>query len=132
MGSFTAVRRTRGRALLIAGGSGIGPIRALLEELPPGASVIYRASTADDVVLRDELDRLAEARRAEVWYVIGSRRDEAPRAMLTATGMLQIVPDVASRDVYLCGPPGFVRAAIRALRHAGVPRRQLHQTLFEL
>ncbi len=132
MGSFTAVRRTRGRALLIAGGSGIGPIRALLEELPPGASVIYRASTADDVVLRDELDRLAEARRAEVWYVIGSRRDEAPRAMLTATGMLQIVPDVASRDVYLCGPPGFVRAAVRALRNAGVPRRQLHQTLFEL
>jgi len=37
MGSFTAVRRTRGRALLIAGGIGIGPIRALLEELPLGA-----------------------------------------------------------------------------------------------
>jgi len=131
MGSFTAVRRTRGRALLIAGGIGIGPIRALLEELPLGASVIYRASTADDVVLRDELDRLAEQRQADVWYVIGSRYDPAPRALLTASGMLQIAPDVASRDVYLCGPHGFVKEARAALRRAGVPRRQLHDTLFE-
>jgi predicted ferric reductase len=131
MGSFTAVRRTRGRALLIAGGIGIGPIRALLEELPPGAAVIYRASTADDVVLRDELDRIAEVRHADVWYVIGTRDDPAPRAMLTASGMLQIVPDVARRDVYLCGPAGFIDAARAALRGAGVPRRQLHQTLFE-
>ena len=132
MGAFTAQRRTRGRSLLIAGGSGIGPIRALLEELPPGAAVIYRASTAEDVVLRAELDRIAEARHADVWYVVGSRRDPAPRAMLTGTGMLQICPDVVSRDAYLCGPPGFVRVAIRALRAAGVPRRQIHQTLFEL
>jgi len=131
MGSFTAVRSTRGRALLIAGGIGIGPIRALLEELPLGASVIYRASTADDVVLREELDRLAELRQADVWYVIGSRYDPAPRALLTASGMLQIAPDVASRDVYLCGPHGFVKQARAALRRAGVPRRQLHDTLFE-
>ncbi len=131
MGSFTAVRRTRGRALLIAGGIGIAPIRALLEELPLGAAVIYRASTADDVLLRAELDRIAEARHADVWYVLGARDDPAPRAMLTGSGMLQIVPDVARRDVYLCGPPGFVQACRRALRGAGVPRRQLHDTLFE-
>ena len=57
MGSFTALSRTRGRALLIAAGSGIGPIRALIEELPLGATVIYRASTPADVVLQGELDR---------------------------------------------------------------------------
>ncbi|HEX9999156.1 MAG TPA: ferric reductase-like transmembrane domain-containing protein, partial [Actinoplanes sp.] len=34
-GTFTAQRRTRRRALLIAGGSGIAPIRALLEDMPP-------------------------------------------------------------------------------------------------
>jgi predicted ferric reductase len=131
MGSFTALRRTRGKALLIAAGSGIGPIRALIEELPLGATVIYRASSPADVVLQSELDRRAETRHAEIWYVIGSRYDSAPSALLTASGMLQIVPDVPDRDVYLCGPPGFVRKAMSALRGAGVPRRQLHQTLFE-
>jgi ferredoxin-NADP reductase len=96
-----------------------------------GAAVIYRASTADDVVLRDELDRIAEIRDADVWYVIGARDDPAPRAMMTPSGMLQLVPDVRRRDVYLCGPEGFIDAARAALRGAGVPRRQLHQTTFE-
>ncbi len=131
MGSFTAVRRTRARALLVAGGIGIAPVRALLEELPLGAVVIYRASTPADVVLRDELDAIADRRRAEVWYVIGARRDPGPRAMLTAAGLLQLVPDVADRDVYLCGPRGFVEAVRRAARRAGVARRQIHDTLFE-
>jgi ferredoxin-NADP reductase len=131
MGSFTAVRRTRGRALLIAAGIGIAPIRALLEELPLGATVIYRASTPDEVLLREELDHIAELRDADVWYVLGAREDPAPRAMLTGAGMQQIVPDVARRDVYLCGPRGFVEAARLALRSAGVPRRQMHDTLFE-
>lgn len=132
MGSFTAVRRTRGRALLIAGGIGIGPIRALLEELPLGAAVIYRASTPADVVLREELDRIAEVRHADVWYVIGSRDDPAPRAIMTGSGLVQLIGDVASRDAYLCGPEGFITTARRALRGAGVPRRQIHETMFEL
>ena len=131
-GAFTALRRTRARALLIAGGSGIAPIRALLEELPRGAAVIYRASHVQDVVLRDELDRLADTREADVYYVIGSRDDPGPRAMMTGDGIRQIVPDVARRDVYLCGPPGLIEVALRALRGARVPRRQIHQTTFEL
>ena len=131
-GAFTALRRTRPRALLIAGGSGIAPIRALLEELPLGAAVIYRASQVHDVVLRSELDRLAEARHADVYYVIGSRDDPGPRAVMTGDGLRQIVPDLHRRDVYLCGPPGLVEVALRALRAAKVPRRQVHQTTFEL
>jgi predicted ferric reductase len=51
-GAFTADRRVKPGALLIAGGSGIAPIRALLEDLPAGTIVLYRASTADDLVFR--------------------------------------------------------------------------------
>ena len=111
MGSFTAVRRTRGRALLIAGGIGIGPIRALLEELPLGASVIYRASTADDVVLREELDRLAELRQADVWYVIGSRYDAGP------AGTADRVRDAADRARR--GQPGRLPVRPARVREGG-------------
>ena len=61
-GTFTAAHRTRERALLIAGGSGIAPLRAMLEELPPGAALIYRARTPADVLLHRELDWLAQER----------------------------------------------------------------------
>ncbi|WP_320066829.1 ferredoxin reductase family protein [Micromonospora sp. RTGN7] len=131
-GTFTAAHRTRERALLIAGGSGITPLRAMLEELPPGAALIYRARTPADVLLQRELDWLAEERGTEVWYVIGSRDDPGPRQLMSADGLRRLVPDVARRDAYLCGPPGLVARAVRALRAAGVPRRQIHLTTFEL
>ncbi|MGC4889299.1 ferredoxin reductase family protein [Micromonospora sp. DT227] len=131
-GTFTAAHRTRERALLIAGGSGIAPLRAMLEELPPGAALIYRARTPADVLLHQELDWLAQARQTSVWYVIGRRDDPGPRQVMNPEGLRRLVPDLTRRDVYLCGPGGLVDETVRALRAAGVPRRQIHLTAFEL
>jgi predicted ferric reductase len=130
-GTFTAQRRTRRRALLIAGGSGIAPIRALLEDMPPDTIVIYRASRPDELVFRAELEDLAEQRDAWVRYIVGSRNDPGPRRLFTANGMLGLVPDVNRRDVYLCGPPGLVGAAVETLRELDVPDSQLHLDPFE-
>jgi predicted ferric reductase len=130
-GQFTADRRTRSRALLIAGGSGIAPIRALLEELPPGAVVVYRASTVDDLAFRRELEWLADARGADLWYVVGARDDPGPRRLFSPAGLRELVPDVAARDVYLCGPAGLIELATDLLRRLRVPRRQIHVDPFE-
>ncbi|MFC0033427.1 ferric reductase-like transmembrane domain-containing protein [Micromonospora chaiyaphumensis] len=131
-GTFTAAHRSRERALLIAGGSGIAPLRAMLEELPPGAALIYRARTPADVLLHNELDWLAQARHTSVWYVVGSRDDPGPRQVMSPEGLRRLVPDLTRRDVYLCGPGGLVEESVRALRRAGVPRRQIHLATFEL
>ena len=130
-GTFTAQRRTRRRALLIAGGSGIAPIRALLEDMPPDTIVIYRASRPDELVFRGELEELAERRDAWVRYIVGSRNDPGPRRLFTPSGLLGLVPDVSRRDVYLCGPPGLVEAAVGTLRELDVPDSQLHLDPFE-
>ena len=130
-GTFTAARRTRRRALLIAGGSGIAPIRALLEDMPADTIVIYRASRPDELVFREELEDLAERRDAWVRYIVGGRNDPGPRRLFTANGMLGLVPDVNRRDVYLCGPPGLVNAAVATLHELEVPDSQLHLDPFE-
>jgi predicted ferric reductase len=106
-GMFTADRRLSNRALLIAGGSGIAPIRALLEELPRQTVVIYRAHSEADLVFKDELDWLARDRDAQVWYVLGARDDPGPRHLFSPRGLRELVPDVSGRDVYLCGPRGL-------------------------
>jgi NAD(P)H-flavin reductase len=117
-GGFTSAARRRERAALIAGGGGITPIRALLEEMPGELTVIYRALSADDVILRDELDALAASRGFALHYVIGDHRD----GLLTDERLRALVPDIAARDVYVCGPPEMVAAASESLRAAGVRR----------
>jgi ferredoxin-NADP reductase len=42
------------------------------------------------------------------------------------------VPDVATRDCFVCGPPAFIDAMTRRLARLGVPRRQIHFERFEL
>ncbi|MFD5127800.1 ferredoxin reductase family protein [Streptomyces olindensis] len=127
-GAFTTLHRTRPDALLIAGGVGVTPIRALLEELHDHAVVIYRVSTDRDAVLYDELRELAVAKGAELHLVTGP-----PVPDRLAPGELaRLVPDIAERDVYLCGPPPMMNAVLGSLRELGVPKPQVHFERFSL
>jgi predicted ferric reductase len=119
-GALTSGARRRPRVALIAGGVGIAPIRALLEDTPGGPgeiAVIYRARAADEVLFRAELDELAARRGAEVHYVLGDRENGS---LLSPEHLRELVPDIAERDVYVCGPAGMTAATRASLRRAGV------------
>ena len=130
-GHFTAERQVGRAALHIAAGSGIAPIRALLEDLPGDTILIYRASHPSDVVFSNELDHLARVRNVRVLYVVGSRTDPWPRQVFTARGLRELVPHLNNRDVYLCGPRDLVRSVVHLLRRMGVPQAQIHLDPFE-
>ena len=130
-GAFTAARRSRQRVLLIGGGIGITPLRALFETLPgkPGhITLIYRANTEGDLVLRSELERIARERGAKLHYVLGlpGSKTDAIRADRLAA----LVPGLAQHEVYMCGPPGLTRAATAALLAAKVPAKHIHNEEF--
>jgi predicted ferric reductase len=128
-GAMTKARRSRDNILLIAGGVGITPMRALFETIPLDPSqrltLIYRARTAGDLLFREELDAIAWRRRAHVHYVLGDSTD-----CLSATSLIHLVPDVARRDVYMCGPPRMTEAVRVELHAAGVPDDFIHEERF--
>ena len=128
-GAFTSADSGRG-VLLLAGGVGITPLRAMFATLPGPVTLIYRASSERDVVFRDELDAIAAARGSTVNYLIGSRA-EIGGDPLSPRVLRSLVPGLDDRDVYVCGPPGMTSAAVRALRAAGVPKRSIHHESFE-
>jgi ferredoxin-NADP reductase len=131
-GAFTADPATRPHILLIAGGIGVAPLRALLEDMPaPRGTItlIYRASRWEDVVFGDELDTLAKARGARVHYLIG-RRAELRRDPLEARNLHRLVPDIAEREVYICGPDGMIKRVQRSLRALRVPHASIHEEHF--
>jgi predicted ferric reductase len=131
-GGFIAARRRRRRVLMIAGGVGITPLRALFESIPADAgelTLLYRTATPDDVVLRHELDGIARYRGAQVHYLVGPPRP-GPNDHLSPQRLRHLVPDVAERDVFLCGPELMMAAAERSLRQLGVPARHIHHESF--
>jgi len=132
-GAFTAARRRQRNVLLLAGGVGITPLRALFESLPGGpgeVTLVYRARSAGEIVFRDELEWIAGNRGARVHYLLG-RRGRGRRAdPLNPDALDRLVPGLRGHDVYVCGPPGMTHQARRALRQAGVPRRQIHHESF--
>jgi predicted ferric reductase len=127
-GAFTALHRTRSESVLIAGGVGVTPIRALLEELDGHAVVIYRVATDRDAVLYDELRDLALAKGGELHLVTGPPVPDK----LAPAELARLVPDIAERDVFLCGPPPMMNAVLGSLRELNVPKPQIHFERFSL
>jgi ferredoxin-NADP reductase/DMSO/TMAO reductase YedYZ heme-binding membrane subunit len=127
-GVFTADTRQSDRVLLIGAGVGITPIRALLEELPEDADVevALRGSTREELVLRDEIAELVRHRGGRLHELVGPR----DRVRLDAAALTALVPDLAQRDVYLCGPEPFQNALVAAAADAGVPASQIHHESF--
>ena len=130
-GVFTDRARRREKAVLIAGGIGITPVRALLETMPGDVVVLYRAIAETDVIFREELDRIAAARGATVHYVIGDHRGDGAD-LLSPTHLKELVPDIEERDVFLCGPPAMTEVLGQNVRGAHVPRRHIHTERFAL
>lgn len=132
-GAFTSARRRQNKVLLLGGGVGITPLRALFESLPgqPGdLTLVYRASNPADLVFREELEGIARDRGAQLHYAFGPRGNGARQDPLSADELLRRIPDLTEHDVYLCGPPGMTEHAQRELRRAGVPRRNIHHESF--
>ncbi len=128
-GIFTSARRRRPRALLIAGGIGITPLRALIEEMPQrknSITLIYRAHSWGDVLFKDELDRLVAARGGIVHYIVGGRGREVHPQPLAAGFLVRSVPDLKERDVFVCGPREMVGEVLASLRALRVPPSQVH------
>lgn len=129
--------RTRSKVAFIGAGVGITPLRALAEELaypPGGAAYVERFTGAP--LFATEVDALARERGLQVLRLPGHRRDPgswlgdgmAPRDDLAH--LRHWVPDIAERDVYVCGPAPWTELVRRTLEAAGLPPAHLHVETF--
>jgi ferredoxin-NADP reductase len=129
-----------GPLLLIAGGSGVVPLMAMLRERAvaesrPPAALLYSSRTIDDIIYRDELETLEEPDGAlrilhtltrtqpPDWTGYARRID---RAMLAEA----LVAAGAQPLVYICGPTLLVEAAANGLVELGVPPAQVRTERF--
>ncbi len=139
-GAFASIGRPAGdfvldapippKLLLVGGGSGITPIMAIVRDLtmrPTGAAgviVIHGSRSGDDAIFGHELASLAT--RFD-WLTVHARRDDTPAGRLDAAGLRALVPDLADREIFVCGPPGLMDVVTHAAGDAGALHRVHHE-----
>ena len=137
-GRLSPRSRTARRVALIGAGAGLAPLRALAEglEQQPGDVVLLERYT-DRPLFTAELDDLAQQRGLQVLRLPGHRRaayswlgPHVPAAVSDLDALRWWVPDIAERDVYVCGPPAWTDLVRADLRRAGLPPERLHLETF--
>lgn len=118
--------------LLVAGGTGIAPLRAILWEAlmrpaPPAITVVYSARTAEDLAFVEELAALAGAGRIALHLT--TTRESGPaghHGRIDAAWLAGVLPS-PDVHVHVCGPDGFVRDVTAMLEALGVPPARVAQ-----
>jgi len=136
-GRLSERARTHGKVALVGAGVGVVPLRALAEGLAyaPGEAVLLHRYR-DEPLFRREMESLAASRGLRIVGLPGARRTDASWLPLgsppvdDAGTLLGLLPDLAERDVFVCGPPGWTDSFTRAARAAGLPDDQLHVETF--
>jgi ferredoxin-NADP reductase len=124
------------KLLLVAGGIGITPYIAQLEQLrasgsPRDVALVYAIASKDDLAYAEELKKAGCAvtvisREKPVPLPKGWKWVESQR--MTGEQLLKVVPDAKDRHTFLSGPPSMVGSLKSALRRSG--SRRIHTDVF--
>ena len=135
-GVFTEKKCLGDKALLIAGGIGITPLRSLGERLLASGKdcvLLYANRAQRDMVFRRELGELADLGGFTVHHVLsGDPEWQGEKGHIDAEMIKRLVPDFAERDAFLCGPPPMMTALTAALTGLGVSKTRIHSEVFSL
>lgn len=127
--------------LAIAGGSGLAPVKALLEQARTNNAArdvlfLFGARTQEDLYMVEELQQLARSWRARMDFVpVLSHEPEGSdweglRGMVTDHIRSLTGARLAEHHAYMCGPPAMIDAAEKILTHAAVRDGNIHYDKF--
>lgn len=128
-GIFTTKRLRGNKVFFIAGGIGITPIKAMLEDLPHGVTgkVLWRVSSEADLVLQSDIQELCDSRGIELVTVVGPREQNLLwlEKAVTSSG------DYKNYEVFICASKGLVEMSKETLQHLGLKKKNIYTEEFE-
>jgi predicted ferric reductase len=132
-GRLTADARTQRKVAVLTAGIGITPALALLQETDDDAVIVHRTSKSDDKLFAAELDALHN-KGIRVVRLAGPRAKrpswlpQHAAHLSDSEALYRLVPDLAERDLFICGDAAWVDAAQAAAR--SLPKEQVHVERF--
>ena len=134
-GAFTPHKSESAKVLLIAGGIGITPIRAMLPTFIASnvdIVLLYASRKQDEIVFKGELDELATIHtQFRVVHILSNEPEwSGEKGMIDENRIKYLVPDHCERDVYLCGPPPMMVGLLKTLQALKIPSKQIYYERF--
>ena len=128
-----------GPLLLVAGGSGVVPLMAMLRHraaagVKDPARLLYSARTYEQIIYRQELEVLARKNGLTVSYTLTRSQPAGWKgyARRVDDAMLKDVRAPLGRDAlaYICGPTALVEVAADGLERVGLPADRIRTERF--
>lgn len=140
LGTFVPREHSERPMILMAGGAGFAPIKALVEHFlhlgTRRTMHLYRgARTAADLYLRGLPEQWSRQAERLDWQAVLSDPEAAREAGLRSgfvhEAVLEDHPDLSGFDIYMSGPPAMIDAGRRAFVEAGLPEDRLYYDSFD-
>lgn len=139
-GSFW-LRESDAPIICIAGGSGMAPIKALLEQLSSQGfnrrvDYLFGARTQADLYCIDDMKKIKQQGNGHFNFIpVLSREPEGSdweglRGNITDFILPSVSADTRNSQAYLCGPPGMIDSSIETLISAGVQKENIFYDKF--
>lgn len=139
-GKFTCAPKPRKKLLLLSAGSGVTPMLSMsrwIHDVGLDTDVVYFhcARTRQDLIFGDEVAQMVKANPRFVQHISLTRSSPAAKwrgltGYLDARMLKKVAPDFAEREVYICGPEGFMAATKTLLQYAGFAMNHFHEESF--
>jgi ferredoxin-NADP reductase len=124
-GDFVQPERLPQRVLFVTAGSGVTPVMGMLRHHRfDDVVVVHAAPSKHDVIFGGELRMLAKAGA----ITLHENHDDTD-GFLTAERLVELVPDLADREAWACGPTGLLDVLEKLYDDKGIPD-QLHTERF--
>lgn len=138
MGTFVPREHSERPILMMAGGTGFAPMKALIEHFlhirtRRPITLYWGVRAAADLYLRETVERWARdiASFRFVPVVSDAAQADGLRTGLVHEALLQDHPDLGAFDLYMSGPPTMIDAGLRKFPRAGLPRERLYYDDFD-
>ncbi|MEV0908630.1 globin domain-containing protein [Streptomyces hokutonensis] len=132
-GSMTVNHSTGSGLLCLGGGTGIAPIKALVEDVAEHGErrpveVFYGARTDHDLY---DIDTMLRLQQSYPWLTVRTVVDQ--QAHLQLPDAIRTYGPWSGYDAYVSGPPGMIRSGVDALKDVGIPAERIrHDSVEEL
>lgn len=139
-GKFTCAPKPRKKLLLLSAGSGVTPMLSMsrwIRDLNLETDVLYFhcARTAKDLIFAEEVNAMQAANQNFVQHISltrSTKKDKWPglTGYLDTAMLRTIAPDFIEREIYICGPNGFMQSVKALLQLTDFAMAHFHEESF--